>query len=266
MKATQKVYSLAEEVQPQQTDAPRRMVSGVVPKAVIRPESLAYRLLKPRQAQAADLRSFEDAYACWNAVWLEHFRERDNLEFLPSDDFTRQDEIGTLFHEGECIGMTSHRRLDMTNGVYAHDSYFRAWPGEAIEAACAFGPRLFICSSLTVAPAWRHAAPCPVKELLLALAVERFLDSGADAILGTTRNDRKMNDLGYRLGFRPLVQGIPLHGGLVDLVAFYRRSCVRNPLSPVTEEIIAAVRGDLSRTSAIGNAKRPVAGLRAVSC
>jgi hypothetical protein len=74
--------------------------------------------------------------------------------------------------------------------------------------------------------------------LLLALAVERFLLSDADVLVGTMRNDRGMDDLGYRLGFRPLAHNVFFHGRDVDLVAFYRRTCARLPLNPETESVL----------------------------
>jgi hypothetical protein len=209
-------------------------------RAVVRPEALSYRLLTPRHAGPMDLPLLGAAYECWSSVWKEHLLERDKVEYLPSDDFTRQDEIGVLFHGWECVGMTFYRWVDLTNPVYADDSYFRVWPRAAIEAACSAGPRLCIGSNLTLAPRWRKAIGCSVKQLLLALAIERFLRSDSDAMVGQMRNDRGMNKVGIQLGFGLLQERVLLHGGPCDLVAFYQQSR-RQPLDAATEAIIAAL-------------------------
>jgi hypothetical protein len=211
-------------------------------RGVIRPDALSYHRLKPDGAGPADIPLLGAAYECWSAVWKEHLYERDKLEYLPSDEFTRQDEIGVLFHEWECVGMTFYRWVDLTNPVFADDSYFRVWPAAALKAACARGPRLCIGSNLTVAPRWRRAIGCSVKQLLLALAIERFRRSGADAMVGKMRNDRGMNKVGLQLGFERLEEGVFLHGGPCDLVAFYRQSSQRPMLDATTEGVITALR------------------------
>ena len=79
-----------------------------------------------------------------------------------------------------------------------------SWSAEARDRILAEGGLACVCSNLTVASRWRGAvAGLSVKELLLGLSVERFLASDADVMLGTPRNDRNMNGLGYRLGATP---------------------------------------------------------------
>ena len=222
--------------------APRPLESGIVPCPDIRPDLLSYRLLSPRNPGPADIPLLGEAYRCWRSVWQQTLQELDHLDTVPSDDFSRQDEIGALFHEWECLGLTSYRWLDLSNPIDRDDSYFHIWSEEARAAAAMGGPRVCICGNLTVAAPWRRAKGVPVKEVLLSLAVERFLESPADALLGTPRNDRGMNALGYRLGFQPLSRGVIHHGVEVDLVAFFRASCTRAPSEPSVEAAVQALR------------------------
>jgi hypothetical protein len=203
-------------------DAHRRFDSGVVPRNVVRPEALSFHVLSPANPGPADYALLGEAYNCWSNVWKTTLFELDKAEHVPSDEFTRQDEIGALFHDWECVGLMGYRTVDLASAMHRDDSYFRVWTEEARARATAKGTRMFIAGNLTVAVPWRRADGASVKELLLALAIERFKASGADALLGTTRNDRGMNDLGYRLGFGPLVRNVTLHNVAVDLVAFFQ--------------------------------------------
>jgi hypothetical protein len=73
--------------------------------------------------------------------------------------------------------------------------------------------------------------------------VERFLVSEADALVGTMRNDRRMNETVYGVGLRPVLRNVIHHGDEVDLMVFHRRSCSRPAAaSAVDEAIIQALR------------------------
>ncbi|MDP9151833.1 MAG: hypothetical protein M3O36_18075 [Myxococcota bacterium] len=239
MSSARQVYETtgAEDTPPAEGALGKRSGSGIVPRAIVEPDRLGYHLLRPRNAGPADMPLLGEAYRCWSPAWEEHLCEREGVTRVPSDDFTRQDEIGALFHEYECIGLTGYRWVDLSRKVHQDDSYFSVWPRDAIESVCADGSKVCIGNNLTVAAPWRNAVGCSVKELLLALAIERFLKSDADVLVGTMRNDRGMHSLGYRLGFRPVAQGLVFHGGPVDLVTF-RRSAKRELLSPLTEAVI----------------------------
>jgi hypothetical protein len=234
MSALRPAYSIPENFRSEHI----RNSSGIVPRAVIRDEALTYHLLRPQHAGPADLPLLSEAYRCWSLVWKETLEELNDQRYVPSDDFSRQDEIGAIFHEWECVGLTSFRWVDLANPIYKDDSYFSVWPRESVAAICAKGTRVCIGSNLTVAAPWRNANGTSLKQLLLALAVDRFLQSDADSMAGTMRNNRGMNALGYRVGFTPLAHDVIHHGVTVDLVAFYRDSCVRAPLGSNAEALV----------------------------
>jgi len=199
---------------------------------------LRYALVSP--ASASDDRDL--AYATWRRVWAETFEALDGARRVFSDDFTRQDELGTLFHDGECVGLTAYRFVDFAAAAAQEDSYFKPWPPSARTALLGIGRRVCIGSYLTVEKAWRGpCGPFSTKELLLALAVERFLASDADVMAGTLRNDRGMNGVGYRLGAQPLVCDVTHHGVAVDLVAFRRDCRDAFQLTPLVEDTTMAL-------------------------
>jgi hypothetical protein len=220
----------------------QRPVSDLVPRAVVRPETLSYHILRPKAAGPADLPLLGEAYSQWRAVWTKTLLELDGMRSVPSDDFSRQDEIGALFQDWECIGLTAYRWVDLSNPMHQDDSYFAVWPPEVRAAASAKGSRVCVGSNLTVGASWRNATGCSIKRVLLALAIERFQATEGDTLLGTMRNDRGMNEVAYQLGFQPLARGLIHHGVEVDLVAFHRATGSRAPLEPSSESVVAALR------------------------
>jgi hypothetical protein len=227
---------------PSATASNVRVISDVAPRNVVDPDRLTYHLLKPQQSGPADLPLLGEAYRCWSDVWTQTFSELDGLERLRSDDFTRQDEIGALFHDWECIGMTFFRWVDLANPIFKDDSYFAPWSSAALETATSRGTRICISSHFTVSTTWRNARGCSLKDVLGAMIVERFLRSDCHTLVGTMRNDRGMNKFTYRFGAQPVERDAMHHGVPVDLIAFYRDVCVRPCLADDVETVVARVK------------------------
>lgn len=219
----------------------RRAVSEVVRATQIEPAALSYQLLTPRNTRADDPRIVE-AYRCWRATWREAFVELEQHSELYSDDFTRQDEVGAVFQHDECIALSFFRWVDLSAPMNRHDSYFRVWSEAARDQACREGSRICVSSSFTVAAGWRRSTVCSLKDVLVALIIERFLASDADAVVGTVRNNRGIDKLIYRNGFLPIVHNASLYGVDVDLGAFYRKASKRKPTSEINEQIVQALR------------------------
>jgi len=211
-------------------------------RGLLRPELLSYSILTRRRCGLTDVPLLGEAYRCWSSVWTEVVRELDGAGQVPSDDFTRQDEVGAIFHGSECIALSCFRWIDLSNPMYRDDSYFNIWPEAARDAACRDGFGVCIGSHVTVSPAWRKT---PVRNLLTALTIDRFFLSDSDAILGTMRDDRGMAKLVASLGANTLGHAT-LHGVPVTLIAVYRTS-VRPPLDAETEEHLRSLRDLIPR-------------------
>jgi len=193
----------------------------------------SYHLFDPRAVEEDERLRLMAAYQCWYRVWSQTFRELDNSETLFSDDFSRQDEIGALFLDEACLGLSGFRWVDLSLPITRHDSYFRAWPAHVLAQVAATTPRVCVGSNLAVAPEWRGVrSPARVSEVLLTNAVRRFHNSDAQLMLGTMRNDKGMHVLSYRLGARPLARGLTFHNVNVDLIAFTRTGMAAFPPEP----------------------------------
>lgn len=221
---------------------PHPLTRQPAPRPVVQPDLLSFQRLSPRRAGALDLPLLGSAYECWSEVWKQTFTELEGRSVLHSDDFTRQDEIGALFHGYECIALFFSRQVDLANPFAQDDSYFGVWPKAAREAACRHGSRVWVSSNITIHPGWRRPANVQLSRLVCGLIIERFLISDADVLVGTMRNDRSMNTVTYGLGAQPLAHDVIHHGVPVDLVAFYRATCSRLTLDEDTEALLQALR------------------------
>jgi hypothetical protein len=210
---------------------------------------LSYELFQVHGFEGREPR-LELAYRCWQEVWSETFRDLDGVVRVYSDEFTRQHEIGALFLNNVCIGLTGFRWVNLSGAASLDDSYFKVWPKTPLRLLQRDGPNVCIGSNLTVLANWRGRLHGPsVKELLLALSIERFLASPADALAGTMRNDRGMNALSYQLGFTALLEGAVHHGVAVDLVAFYRDARAAHPKPAGLHEVVEELWADAQRRS-----------------
>ncbi len=194
----------------------------------------SYHLFQPRAIGNHDRGPALAAYACWQDAWGAMLRDLDGAELRFADDFSRQDEIGALFRDDELVGMSAYRFVDLSSPWQRRDSYFAAWPEALLEQIAASSPRVCIGSNLVVAPLWRGAiAPMRVSEMLLALATQHFAESDAQIMLGTMRNDRRMNDLSYNMGAVALKTNVIHHNVAVDLVMFTRNTVEDIGLPPI---------------------------------
>jgi hypothetical protein len=213
-------------------------------RPVIEPEQLTYHLLRPRQIGLADVALIGEAYRVWSEVWSQTFRDQDGLLNLVSDQFTRQDEVGAIFHGYECVGLSCFRWVDLSLPMTFGDSYFEHWPPTARDAALRQGTRICIGNQITIAKEWRNAKGGSLSAIVTAMCIERFVRSDADAILGTMRDDRGMTALTEALGAEVLGH-TEMHGGPVTLVAVFRGS-QRKPLDARNEAIVQQLAASIT--------------------
>ncbi|HEX8954324.1 MAG TPA: hypothetical protein VF945_20865 [Polyangia bacterium] len=213
--------------------------------------------MHPRAVDGAERRRMFRAHLCWQDTWSAMLRDLDGAELRFSDDFSRQDEIGALFCGDECVGLSGYRFVDLSLPWLQRDSYFAPWPAPLVEQIAAATPRVCVGSNLVVAPSWRGAlTPMRVSEMLLALAVQRFTESDAQIMLGTMRNDRRMNHISYRMGAMPLRTNVMHHHVAVDLVMFTRNTVDDIGLPPIQWVRAASRVEETSHEERIGKLRR----------
>jgi hypothetical protein len=177
--------------------------------------------------------------------------ELNNTEYMPSDNFTRQDEVLALFYKGECAGVTFFKWIDGNELPVIDDSYFKHWPEIAFRKLCLQGNHLVISSQFTLNFNFRkNFMNLPWKDLLMALVAKRFVLSGCDAMAGTTRLAKNVGEVAYRTGASSLIKSMAFANeeDRVDLVAWYS-----GKVGDSTVPGIAALVNDIyaSRTTAL---------------
>jgi hypothetical protein len=214
--------------------------SGVMraerPRPRLSVDRVAYHLLSPRGPADPTLLS---AYATWRDGWRATLRELDGVTEIPSDEFTRLDQVGVLMSEGRCISVTGMRWLDLSLPMWLHDSYFRAWPTHVVES---LGSGLLGISCNTIVAAdWRGTLvhpevgdPVSLKDLTIRMSLRRFLGSSARIFVGVARNDRGMHRVAGDLGSRRMAR-IVLHGVESDICGWARSDVA--DLGPVVESL-----------------------------
>jgi hypothetical protein len=199
------------------------------------------------------------SYQFWSDIWRNTFKEVKGSDRLFSDDFLRQDEVLTLWHNQEIIALFLFKWMDLSSPPHRNHSYLEFYPSDVLQDVAGLcDQRVMFMSYLTVHPDWRKdRVPVPISDLMLGLATKRFLHSGASALLSFTRNDRKVNDLVYRYGARPLKVGGEMHGIGCDFTAIFRQDVRESPVSgagPLIQRLWEKRRAFVNEdTSLIGN-------------
>lgn len=204
-------------------------------------------VLCPGSQPLADYRFlYEQIFQCWELVWHETYQELKIDKRLSSDAFTRQDYVGALFFENKCVGMAFFRWAYAYGPEFAQDSYFANWEESHLNELCSRGPEIIVCSNYTIHPSARgNQLPLPMRDLLLGMIIETFLNSTADAMTAATRLDRKVNEVCTRWGAHPIARNLPSGFGeaRVDLLGFFKDVILSQsspPLKTQTEYLWAS--------------------------
>jgi hypothetical protein len=165
---------------------------------------------------------YNSAFAHWHRTWEEHFKERDGISALHSDNFTRQDDLLALFWKDVCISVICYRRSNMEFKANEFDSYFSPWDKESINQLCKHSQDVIVCSQVSVEPGYnRIENTVKVTELMTFLSVHLAREAGVTAFTGTARKDKGMHNIFAKYGAQLIKSDVPLHNGFVDLMAFY---------------------------------------------
>ena len=191
----------------------------------IRLDGLQYVLFPPENPQTDWRPLYEESFKFWQDSWSKTFEELEGNGRVYSDDFCRQNQIGAVTFEGKCVALGLFHELDFTLATSRSDSNFQAWPDQAIQKLIADGPRILVGSNLVVHPDYRGDVGngLKLKDLMLGLMVKTLLATGCDAMSGTARVNRGVDEVAVRYGGTPVSENVKYHGVDVQLIAFYRR-------------------------------------------
>lgn len=172
---------------------------------------------------------FESAYALWNELWSESYKEMKKPDLTVSDTFTRQHEILVLSVENKVIASVCHRYVSLISEATFADSYFKdSWSQIEINRLKKIGGIGVLGSQISVAKGYRREeAKIDIKRLISFLSLRHLQNKGVDVILGMMRLDRGMGKVFYEAGAEALALNRPYFGTSVDLVALFPK---KNPV------------------------------------
>lgn len=200
-------------------------------------DRLRFVILPGRDPDPTFMPLYQEAYSCWYSVWKNTYKELNVPKQMFSDDFTRQTEICSIFHENKCLAMVFIRWIDMRIETSKHDSYFKVWSEKDLTKVIRDGSNILIYSNLTLSPDCRkNNCNMSIKDLLFFLTFNlRFSHSKADGICAVARRAKRVHELCYRYGAIPLSTDVAHFDETdrVDFVAFYKSNVKNGPLDDV---------------------------------
>lgn len=188
----------------------------------------------PRPSETAD---YHQAYYLWKKVWLQTYAELEGVQNIYSDDFYRQQEAFCIFYDRECVGLTMHSYLDLKNPIHRDLRYFKAYPPGSIEAIEELGVRRVLISNQTAVDSQfrKSLSGIAFADVLVGLTVQRLLRSDCEAFIAYTNNSKKVQDIAYRFGAKPIVQGHSQHNVEVDIVCLEKKMARPSPIDEVNQ-------------------------------
>lgn len=198
-------------------------------------KSLRIVSLPGRNPSESTMKDYLAAYAMWRTVWAETFRELDGTPKIYSDEFTRQDEVLCIFRGDVCLASGVLRWVNLGLVSDREDSYFAIWPESAIHTLWSRGPNVIVMSNVSVHPLVRRGRlGISLKDVMIALLVERMVEAKADAMTGTPRTDRNMHTTLYRSGAETLAANVIHHNVPIHIVGFFPEK-----VHPSTDPVVA---------------------------
>ena len=149
-----------------------------------------------------DLELYNKTYQFWKSVYETVYSESNHPQSLSPDNFVIQDKIVSLASGEEVIGCILFSFHGTKAKVSTEIKYFSELPFKFTSLVPEFSQKNFmLMESLTVHPEWRKSkSGLPLADYLLGFAMRCFVESGADVLVGTPRNDVKVDKILNRFG------------------------------------------------------------------
>jgi hypothetical protein len=190
------------------------------------------------QVEDQMIETYKKVYQHWESVWSDTFREIEGKRQFFSDHFTRQDEVMALFYKEDCIAVCCHRLANMALPSFKKDSYFQAWPEEAIAKLRRDGDKVVIDNQISVDPGFRKLhANIKFIELMSYLSFRHLSTLAASSITAAARNMRSMDSLFEKFGPEHLAKDVIFHGEATSLYALYPSQMTFHNVSPASREL-----------------------------
>lgn len=111
-----------------------------------------YILMPARHPQQGFEKEYAMAYETWKRAWGK-FREESGISGqLYSDGFVLPDEMGVLFYQSRCVGLSSFTYGNLNKGTMPDVSWFGSWDENSYKELSKLSSDAIICSQFTVNP------------------------------------------------------------------------------------------------------------------
>jgi hypothetical protein len=199
----------------------------------------------------------EKTYDLWHNVIHHALSEEKNIQAannLSSEHFQENDEVVTLFYDDQPIGLFMFRWINtffkINRNLHALEKRFPKTLLDTLIDNKQF--QVMLMGHLAIDPLWRKSnTHLGIADMLMYFAVSRFLESNADVLLTTTRNNRRTNELCYRQGGKKAADNGKVFGVESDIVLFQR-----GDVSPLENTALANTAAQLWLSKKIGWAEK----------
>jgi hypothetical protein len=164
-------------------------------------------------------------YNFWLEQWSKAYAEIGLTDCLDSTEFCRHEEVTGLLFDGKvvAIGLIDYFNTDfLVHRLHRNFKNYNAEMFEKIKTVSKSEPiRTF--GYLTInynAIEKRYRSNYNLADLILGLSVLKTYNLNNKVMIAYTRNTKKANDIGYRLGAKPLIQDLNINGEPSDFVYF----------------------------------------------
>lgn len=149
-----------------------------------------------------EIKILNQCFLMWSSYFGEDLLSRG--EILNQSEFHRARYFGILMCHGVIAGFHLYCLFDLREDFSKNHSYFKP-----LQSLCdkikQQGNSVFTMEYLTVAEGYRkNASGLDVAELVVRLGLKLARDLGCDLALGVARQDRKVDELGIKIGFDSL--------------------------------------------------------------
>lgn len=201
-------------------------------------DEFEYYLIDGRFPPQGESKLYNLAYDAWKTNWLATYRELESQAQPSPNEFFRFDVVSVLLWRGQVIGLHLYNFFDIEAEAHQEHPFFNLYTAQIWADLQEQGFRkLMPLEYLWVDRSWRRSVTnISIADVLIHCGLEVFRLSDADAAVGVTRNDRKVNNSVYRTGADAIAENLSLHNVSVDL-CLWRREKLRFVLSGVEQEL-----------------------------
>ncbi len=194
---------------------------------------------------------YNRTYHMWKKTWKSTMEDEWKEEHTPlfSDDFSRQDEIMSLFYNGECVACVFFKDTNFEEDSHFDDSYFKVWNDLSMRKLLKHGNKVLVCCNFTVSTEHRRSKEgIPWKDVLANLTLKRLIASDFDVMTGTMRRSKGMHSTTYKFGAVMVQENVDYKicgmNEPVDLVALYRLE-VKDFSHPLIADLVDSAWRDI---------------------